>query len=104
MHQTTAKEQSANEQLFSLNVERVRLINSRRVRTPTVANQQRVFQVPSLFQCDYIGHANRLQVCFVDAVARWLFATPTTTAHPILMELDNLRESRVQLLPGSSFV
>lgn len=45
--QTTVEEQSSEEQLYHLDIERVRLVNSRRVRTFFVANQQGVFQVPS---------------------------------------------------------
>lgn len=49
---TATWEQLPSEQRCRLNIERVRLVNNRRVRSVFVANQQRLFQVPASVSCD----------------------------------------------------
>lgn len=68
------------------------IVNNRRVRTVFPACQKGVFQVSSSLPCDNFGLANEAR--FVDVLARWLFSTQTSTAHPTLMNVDELWKAR----------
>lgn len=78
-----------------MDMERVHIFNSQRVKIAFVANQQGVFQVPSFFPCDYVGLANCLKVCFVYVLAHWLFATQAPIIYLPFMDVDDLREAGV---------
>lgn len=76
-HHIAARDQSFDEQLYCLNIKRVHFANNRRFHTEIVANRPVVIQVPSSLSWDHLVLANSLKVCFVDALARWLFVTKT---------------------------
>lgn len=69
-YQTAGREQSSGEHLYRLKIERVCLVNSRRVQAAFVANQQGSLQVLSFLPCNYFSLANCLKVCFIDVHAR----------------------------------
>lgn len=45
--------------------------------------------------CDYIGLESYLEVCFVDFLARWLFAVQTPISHPAFMDVNEWWEANV---------
>lgn len=75
-------EQSIDEQVYELNINRVRLVNNPRVRSSFAASQQGHFQVPTSAPCYSLGVANFCNACFVVTLARWIFARETSSANP----------------------
>lgn len=88
--QIAAKEQSSDGQLFSLDIEKVRLSNNRCVQTSFVVSEQSVFQVPSFVRCDHFGIESCLKVLLDDFLARWLFDTQTLTTHLSIIGVEEL--------------
>lgn len=73
----------------------MRLVDNCHVRASYVANQLEDFQVPSFLPCDYFGVARCLKVCFVYVSERWLFSKQTPTAHPKVLDVDELWKARL---------
>lgn len=76
-------------------IERVRFVNNRQVQSAFVASQLGAFQVRSSFIRDYFGLTNDLENRRIHVLARSLSATQTLTAHPALMNVDELWKAKV---------
>lgn len=76
-NQTATGRQLSDEQLYRLDIERVRLVNNIRVRSVFVARKQGLFQVPAAVLCDSFCVSTSFKDRFVDVLAYWLFAPET---------------------------
>lgn len=92
---TDVMEQFCDEEMYRLDIKRGRVVSSRHVLAQCFANQQDIFQVLPSPLCDYFVLGNNMEVCFVNLLARCLFALQTLTDHPPIMYVDQLRELRV---------
>lgn len=73
-NQIAIREQSFNEQLFPLEIKRVRRVNNSFNRSEFAANKQCLFQVSASVSCDSFGIENSFEAHFVIVLAQWLFA------------------------------
>lgn len=68
-NQNVTKKQSSNEQLYRLDIARVRLVNNIWVKSTITANQQGLLQVPAFVPCDSFNIAKFFKAHFVDILA-----------------------------------
>lgn len=69
-NQTAIKEQSSRQQLYWLEIERIRLVNNRRVGSAFDASQKGLFQVPFSVPCDSFCLTNSFKAQFLTVLAR----------------------------------
>lgn len=69
-NQIANTEQSSIEQLYRLEIERLRLVNNRRARSAFVANQKGHIQAPDSTPCDSFFVTNPFEAPFADFLAR----------------------------------
>lgn len=72
-NQTASRMQSSNEYLYRFEIKRVRLVNTRLVTSPVVANKKGLFQVPTSVLCYSFSVANSFKARIVNFLGRWLF-------------------------------
>lgn len=65
-------------------------MSSRSVSIIIVANQRRLFQVPTSVPCDSFGVANSFEACFVDDLVQWLFARDAPGANSAFIDVVEL--------------
>lgn len=89
-NQTASRKQSSKEQLYGVDIERVRLVSSSLVKSSFAANQKDLSEVPASITCDSFGFANYLEARFVNVLVRLLFTQETSDANPAFMDVADL--------------